>query len=338
MSRKRTSPVETNAAGQDSFLDVVTNIVGILIILMVVAGLRIKNAPRQAAEEKALHEAATTLEKDLETENSLRQDVVKTAQQIRAIKREALARFEARSRLATLVSAVEHKIQTARSELDTEGQRTFDLERQRAEAKNALEQIQQQQSALDSTPAEPILVESYPTPIGKTVDGDEVHFQMRGGRITYIPLDKLIERFKTDAQQKAYRLMDLPELADTVGPEGGFRLRYTIERRDVPVETQMATGRGAYARLKRWTLIPVAGDLGEPAEAALAEGSRFRAALAQQRPEKVTVTVWTYPDSFDAFRQIKKELFRMGYATAGRPLPDGTPIGGSPDGSKSAAE
>lgn len=338
MSTKRyQSTSDANAPGQDSFLDVVTNIVGILIILMVVAGLRVKNAPRQAAEEEAIRTTAASLDHDLGVENSLRQDVLKTAEQIRALHREGQTRFQERSRLATLVSTVERKIKSARDELDSGSQHSFDLQRKLSDAQRDLEQIEQQQPVVESK-AEPILVESYPTPIGKTVDDNEVHFQLRGGRIAYVPLDRLIERFRTDAQQKAYRLMDLPELTDTVGPEGGFRLRYTMERHDVPVETQMATGRGAYARLKRWTLIPVSSELGEPVEAALADGSQFRQALSQQRPDKVTVTIWTYPDSFDKFRQVKKELFRSGFATAARPLPEGTPIGGSPEGSKSAAE
>lgn len=335
---RRPSAQRTLAVGQDSFLDVVTNIVGILIILVVVAGLRVRNAPLKEAEEKAITAAAAGLEKDLALESSLRRDVVQAAEQIRALQQEAVLRHQERSQLATLVAACEQKIRAARERLDAEGQRRFDLQRSIAEAERELERLSQAQAAAENAKAEPILVESYPTPLGKTVDDNELHLQLRAGRVAIIPLDKLIERFKADAQQKAYRLLDLPELTDTVGPEGGFRLRYTMERHDVPLETQVATGRGAYARLKRWTLIPVSNDLGEPLEAALAEGSQLRKTLTQQQPGKVTVTVWTYPDSFDAFRRLKKELFHLGFATAGRPLPEGAPIGGSPDGSKSAAE
>ena len=35
---------------------------------------------------------------------------------------------------------------------------------------------------------------------------------------------------------------------------------------------------------------------------------------------------------------MSAELFKLGYLTAGRPLPDGHPIGGSPDGTRSSAE
>jgi hypothetical protein len=51
-----------------------------------------------------------------------------------------------------------------------------------------------------------------------------------------------------------------------------------------------------------------------------------------------TVTLWCYPDSFAAYRQIREELHRLGIPTAGRPLPEGAPIGGSTEGSKSVVQ
>jgi hypothetical protein len=90
--------------------------------------------------------------------------------------------------------------------------------------------------------------------------------------------------------------------------------------------------------LDRFVLLPTSADLGEPLAAALTEPSEFLAILNGFEPNRTTVTVWVYPDSFDAFRKLKSELFRRGYATAGRPMPEGHPIGGSPDGSRSAAQ
>ena len=40
---------EEAASGHDSFLDIVANIVGILIILVMVVGVRARNAPVQAS-------------------------------------------------------------------------------------------------------------------------------------------------------------------------------------------------------------------------------------------------------------------------------------------------
>ena len=77
--------------------------------------------------------------------------------------------------------------------------------------------------------------------------------------------------------------------------------------------------------------------LGEPLSVALAEGSAFRRKMARITPE-TTVTLWCYPDSFEAFREIRAELYRLRIPAAGRPLPEGAPIGGSADGSKSVAQ
>ena len=59
----RPKPEDTSSAGQDSFLDVVTNIVGILIILVMVIGGRVqqivlKAAPESAAKAESLLERA----------------------------------------------------------------------------------------------------------------------------------------------------------------------------------------------------------------------------------------------------------------------------------------
>lgn len=331
---------DSTPACHDSLLDVVTNIVGILIILVVVAGLRAKNAPVQAAlvADVPASPALAQLQQDQAVEHSLRQDVHRIAEQIRGIEQESLQRFLQRDALAAVVSELEHRLNARRDQLDAQARAEFDAQRAVADARRQLEQLHAERVQAESWQPEAILVESYATPLSRTVDSDEVQFQLRAGRIAYIPLDRLLERFKADVRRQMYKLMDLPELTDTVGPEGGFRLRYTMERRDVSVETQMRTGQGAYVQLKQYTLIPTSSELGEPIQTALAEGSEFRQRLAGLRPGKTTITVWVYPDSFAAFRQLRKDLYARGFAVAGRPLPDGVPIGGSPGGTKSAAE
>jgi hypothetical protein len=90
--------------------------------------------------------------------------------------------------------------------------------------------------------------------------------------------------------------------------------------------------------LARFVLVPVAGVMGERVADALAADSDFRRRLQSYDPKTTTITIWCYPDSFDSFRDIKRELYRLGFRTAGRPLPEGHPIGGSPEGSRSVAE
>jgi hypothetical protein len=59
--------------------------------------------------------------------------------------------------------------------------------------------------------------------------------------------------------------------------------------------------------------------------------------LGNITPE-TTVTLWCYPDSFEEFRKLREELHRLGVPTAGRPMPEGAPIGGSTEGSKSVVQ
>jgi hypothetical protein len=294
---------------------------------------------RAASVDEGLRQEAAALEEEQATARSLREDALAAAAQIEELASQRMLQKRERDRLATAVSAWEHKLRAHREKLDAEAQAVYDLRLRRSEQIARLESLQQDRAAAESAAAPPVRIESYPTPLSRRVDGDEAHFQLRGGCVVFIPLEELIDEFKRDARRKASKLLGQVELTDTVGPTGGFRLRYTLVRRQVTDETAIATGRaGTYATLDKWTLIPTSGRLGEPVDVALGSNSDFRSALAQFRPERTTVTLWTYPDSFAQFRQLKKELYRLGFPTAARPLPFGVPIGGSPEGTKSAAQ
>jgi hypothetical protein len=334
----RTTRQDDDAPGHDSFLDIVANMVGILIILVMVMGVRVKNAPRAAILGSA-SQLAADLQKDLATEQSLREVVLGAEDQIRSVRQETLGQRRNRDVLAVLVSALEQEIQTRRERMDGNTQRLFDLRRGLSQSRLELDQLERQRAQAEDTRPEPIVVESYPTPLSETVSGREAHFQLRGGRIALVPLESLVDLLKQSAERQKYKLLEAPELTDTVGPVGGFQLRYTLERYDVSAETAVLTGRsGSYARLRRWTLIPLSNQSGEPVDVALAEGSEFRQALSKLRPGQTVITIWTYQDSFASFRRIKKELYGLGFSVAARPLPLDIPISGSPEGSRSAAE
>jgi hypothetical protein len=308
-----------------------------MIIMVVMVGMKIKNAPVTVAIPNS--PAVAELEKDAATEKSLRGDVFKLAEETRQLQQEAAQRGMQRDALATLVSAVEQKIQERRQKLDAAKQTDFDAARGLSEAKFQLDQLHRQRDEAANAPARPTVVESYPTPISRAVDGPEAHLLISNGRVLFVPLEALLEEFQTQARRQAHKLADQPELTDTVGPIEGFRLRYTLERRDISTEEFRTTGHGgSYVQLQRWSLVPTSNDLGEPVRLALDQGSDFRQKLAKILPGRTTITIWVYPDGFDAFREIRKELYRQNYSIAARPLPTGESIAGSPHGSKSAAQ
>jgi len=337
---RRPQEENTSEPGHDSFLDIVANIVGILIILVIVTGLRVRDATAQAASaDEGLETEVAALEDERATAGSLRRDVLAAAARIQDLTRRRMLRQEERDGLATVVAAWEHKIRAYRDQLDAAAQAAYDLRLTLTEATARLEELRRDLSAAQAAETPAIRIESLPTPLSKPVDGEEAHFQLRGGRVAFIPLKTLLDEFKDDARRKAPKLLHQTELTDTVGPSGGFRLRYTLVRREINDETSIATGRaGMFATLKKWTLIPGSGRLGEPVDEALQPNSRFQAALADFRPDRTTITIWTYPDTFAEFRRLKRVLYDRGFLTAARPLPFDVPIGGSPQGSKSAAE
>lgn len=332
----RHAEFDTEAVNADSFLDIVASIVSIMIIMVLMTGLKIKHAPATPAMiEEAASKTGSGLDTELAIEQSLRADVVKMAGDMEQMQRDLAARKQHRDMLAQGVTTLRQEIEAVNRQSAAKNDAEALLGFETTAARSRLEDLERARIAIETAPQPPIAVQSYPTPIGRTVDGREVHFQLRSGRVAFVPLDELVRVFQSDAQQKIHRLRDASEMTETIGPVGGFRLRYTMER----VEANAASGRvGAYAQLRRWTLIPISDDLGEPIDQALAEGSELRSVLAERRARGATVTVWTYSDSFDAFRRLKAELYRLEFPTACRPLPDGVSISGSPDGTKSAAE
>ena len=133
-------------------------------------------------------------------------------------------------------------------------------------AKDELARLQEEQQRA-ATAAQTVEVKCFPTPLSKTVDDDEVHFQLRGGRIAWVPMEDLANRFRADAEHKTYKLRDKTEITETIGPLGGFYLRYTLERRDMTEQDFRATGRaGSIVRLVGFELIPVGTELGETLE------------------------------------------------------------------------
>ena len=53
---------------------------------------------------------------------------------------------------------------------------------------------------------EPVVVESYPTPMSRAVDGPEAHLLISNGRVLFVPLEALLEQFQSQAKQQAYKL------------------------------------------------------------------------------------------------------------------------------------
>jgi len=322
---------DTADAGQDSFLDIVTNIVGILIILVMVIGGRIQHLAitrdRTEIEPSALDQEVKDLAFRLASTES---EVDELQTQARTVATAAALATEARLHLAHAVSAAEAGVAQLRREGDSARNAAAEAAARRQRLEEEIARLDRL-AAAGVEPRTQTEVLAYPTPIGRTVNGGELHFRIANGHVAAIPLEELFELAKRQTQRHSGPVSALASRIETVGPTAGFSLDYVVEAR-----VDQARGQ-VLIRSREWVVRPVEDPVGEPVTQALAAGSQFRRALASVTPD-TTVTLWCYPDGFAAYRQIREELHRLGVPTAGRPLPEGAPIGGSAEGSKSVVQ
>ena len=343
MSRRVISHAEP--PGQDSFLDVVANLVGIILILIMVVGTQVKNAYVAAIDKppsESVPAEPSPLARDAAAAESAAKAVEKDFNNLTAkMQREQFEidyRRMERDRIQTLIAAAEQTLNAKRDELTAAQREEYDIFAQLNLARRELRDLKLAKDATENSPPTPGIIEHLPTPMAKTVFGRELHLRLQEGKVAFVPLNELVERLKADAQRNTWKLKDSDSITEVLGPVDGFRMKYTLRKVERALHTQGGMARAQYVELERFILVPVTDDLGEPLELALAPGSGTRSLLKDYPPDRTTVTVWVYPDSFPDFRKLKAELFKLGYATAGRPLPEGHPIGGSPDGSQSAAQ
>jgi len=324
----RTNVQLTEAVNSDSFLDIVASVVSIMIIMVVMEGMRIKNTPVTTAIRG--DPQAADLHRELAGEQSVREDVLKADKEVRQLQQWSVARGIQRDMLLTTVATLEKKVEEHRQELDQQKRQDFDRARAVAEAQSQLDQLAKEREQAEVSETAPVVLESYSTPIGRVVEKYEVHFILWGGKIAYIPMDVIEKQFVAAAQRKIYGLReDSPPVTETIGPFEGFKIRYTLEMK-------MKAGRPEFNY--QLELKPATNLMGETVDQSLSEGSAFRGQLAKLRRGVHTVTIHVYSDSFDGFRQIRKELYHLGFAVAARPLAPGMLIGISNLGTKSTAE
>jgi hypothetical protein len=341
MKRRRGKPSNDPAGGEDSFLDVVTNLVGILVILVMVIGIRSKDAYVESQQpEPAPQDARQVAARDQTrvAHHNLEANVHEVQQQIDQLEMLVEARQNERHQLQVLMAAARRELDERRQSLDERQQRQVAAAAEAGELEYELARLDAQRRSLEKQGDRPIELEHLPTPLARTVFGHEEHFRLKAGRLVYVPLNELTEMLKSEIPHKVWRLKETPRITETLGPVQGFHLRYTMQRTTVEQPTPAGAVVRQMAELEQFVLIPISDEMGETVDQALRGGSQFTQLLETLRPGATVITVWTYPDSFHEFRQIKKWLFDRGFSTAARPLPDGQPISGSPQGSRSAAQ
>ncbi len=380
MSRRPRSELQF---GSDSFLDVVANIVGILIILIVIAGLRVSQAPVRVARPESVPSAAVeppltpfpepeneppSLEivEEISTEpaplhqvktvpslepvpleppptlvrraDDLKAEIDQLTRDYRAAADETAAarqtETEWNERLARVRSQVQTREQQA-GELadDLEIQRTS-IRQLKSTAETLLRQIDEEERK--NPPVEAL--EHRVTPLSRVIHSHEQHYRLSANRVSEVPITLLSARLRDQIERRKDWLVKQQSQQGTVGPIQGYTMNYLVRRESMGVIDEVRYGSGMVKiTVANWRIEPEAELITESATEALKPGARFYESLVNA-DEKTSLTFWVYPDSYPIYRKLQKFAHQQGFLVAGRPLPEGIAISGSPNGSKSAGQ
>ncbi|QEG23932.1 hypothetical protein [Mariniblastus fucicola] len=345
--------------GQDSFLDIIANLVGVLIILVVIVGAQAtsgllaepdtESAVAQQAEEAEQDLAFETQKVNLQAEQAsrelvsskLRLDLARLEMQANDEKRLAQQLATRRHTMLMQLEFVrakhEQRKKEVRDELNQQQQKQLELQSEKIQLVSQLESLEKSINAVSVTQIETSVetIDHFPNPIAKTVFSNEIHFRLDRGRIVHVPMDQLIEQMKGEIRLKAEKLKQADGTRETIGPVNGFRLQYEL---GIVPDSQTGQPNARVVRFKRFTIQPVSSDVGEPMEQALQEGSHFMNVLSRLEPRRTTVSVWVYPNSYDSHAKLKDWLHEHGFQMASWPLSAGRPISGGPDGFRTSAQ
>jgi hypothetical protein len=358
---RRRRPKREIAFSFDSFLDVVANVCGIIIRLILVAWVGARSYHAVTAKQTFEAEPVSADIAAAQPTNFVMPAIADPLEAELARHREELAEQQQRmldqlrqcqlletnnadmaQQLAGL-SKTEATIEVERRQLEgTTAQRTSTtagVQVSVAELEKRSQQLAVELRALEQLPPLKKTLR-YRTPVSRPVHTEELHFECQDGRVSFIDLQAFLVEIRRGFEDKAEQLKTRWELENTAGPVGAYRLRYTVERERGLLEGGGQPGGGGSFRygLTGWVVEPIAQVRGETATIALAPGGEFRRLVDAIDPEQTVVTMWVYPDSFTLYRQLRDFLHERNIEVAGRPLPPGMPIASSRKGSASRGQ
>jgi hypothetical protein len=338
----------------DSFLDIVANVVGVIIrlILVVWVGARsygslhtmVKPIPHALEPIAALEETTDPLKAELARHSrDLAQAQERLLSELRRLQQIEEDQTQARHQVVAL-GAQQQELDQDRTMLDQASQARAEAARSAAlssaELRQRIQKLAQEIQALQQLPPLKKTLH-YRTPVSRPVDSEELLFECCRKRVTFVDIAALLSEVRNGIEEKGKPLRTQWQVKDVAGPIGPFRLRYTLERErgllDAVSGVPETSGSFRYG-LTSWQVEPILADRGESAEAALADGSEFRQVVDRIDPQQTVVTFWIYPDSFPLFRRLRDFLYERDVVVAGRPLPDGIPIASSRRGSVSRGQ
>jgi hypothetical protein len=343
-SRKRHAALEL---GQDAFLDIVANLVGILIILVVVLGTQstavIEEIKEQVQEETiakqefASDEQITEIRHRVSQAASAQADSDRLEHLVKRYDHELKIRQAERGVLLDLIAEIESQWEAKKKTLDQKSARMAERKTELVSLKSKLAELEGERTRIENQASPVVAIENLPTPMAKTVFGDEIDFRLKSNLLSVVP----VEALKSELNREMRRVLQSSRegrVSEAIGPVNGYVARYQANRSHGMVSRggriHMSTG----VKVDQVIFEPLHEPHGTPVAEVLGSGAELDVQLAGRNPNTTTITVWVYPDSYAAFRQLKEHLYRRGFATAARPVTADGKVGFSANGSKSVAQ
>jgi hypothetical protein len=340
----------------DSFLDIVANVVGIIIRLILVVWVGARSYSSLHTMAKPPPPVTPRSVPVAEPSDPLQDEITRHARELAQARERLLAELrrlqqaqedetQVRGQLVAL-STREQKLQGDRTALAQTAQAhaaaVQSVVLSSAELRQRTAKLVQEIHALEQLPPVKKTLH-YRTPVSRPVDSEELLFECSHNRVTFIDIAALLHEVRNVSEEKAQLLRTQWQVHDVAGPIGAFRLRYALERERSLLDAVAgaaapgSSGGFRYA-VSEWQIEPILPTRGETTAAALAAGSEFRQIIDGIDPQQTVVTFWVYPDSFEVFRRLRDFLYEHDVVVAGRPLPEGVPIASSRGGTVSRGQ
>src|SRR5205823_11076397 len=70
----------------------------------------------------------------------------------------------------------------------------------------------------------------YQTPVARTVQSEEMHFEIKNGHVTFLDVEALVREITQGLQARGEQLRTSFQLNEETAPVGAFKMRYVIAR------------------------------------------------------------------------------------------------------------
>jgi hypothetical protein len=341
--------------GFDSFLDVVANVCGIVIRLILVAWvgarsypsiqkLMAAHPPPSAVAMDEADSAPIALTEEIERHRS--ELVTAQAELLEKLRHFELIKEQGASAEAKLSELSARNVAIAQS---INALNQPQVSHDDVKATSSISELRQRRQQLLAdvraleTEERPRKILRYQTPVSQPVQAEQFMFECRNDRVTFIDLPALQAAMRSAVPNKAELLKSQWQVVATTPFIGSFRLRYALEREPGFADSMAGggtpTNQASYRYgISGWVLEPLDPNRGESLEKALAEGSEFRRITDALDSRQAVVTFWVYPESFGLFRSLRDHLYDRDLVVAGRPLPTEAPIAASRHGTTSRGQ